>query len=105
MTFRTYSLVIGTIAVTAFVTGCAAMPDQMQQASYPSKECKIVLIDSASKEIRAYNSDMHRQKDEANTATEQAYAVGQVGKAQVLNPRFRMGHNEPNTIAQARNDC
>ena len=98
--FRTYSLAIG---VSALMAGCATMPDQVQQASYPSKECKIVLIDSASQEIRAYAGD--RQKDYANTSTEQAYAVGQVGKAQVLNPRFRTGHNEPNTIAQARNDC
>jgi hypothetical protein len=78
------------------------MPDQVQ-GSYPSKDCKIVLVDSASQEIRAYVGDP--QKDDANTSTEQAYAVGQVGKAQVFNPRFRTGHNEPNTIAQARKDC
>ena len=101
MIFRISSLVIG---IGALIAGCAAMPDQVQQASYPSKECKIVLVDSASQEIRGY-SDTRGQKSEPNTPAEQAFAVGQVGKAQVFNPRFRTGHNEPNAIAQARNDC
>ena len=81
------------------------MPDQAHQTGYASPECKIVLIDSASQEIRAYNSDLHGNQYRPNTATEQAYAVGQIGKQQALNPRFRTGHNEPNNIAQARTDC
>ena len=88
-----------------FLSGCAAMPEQTQQIGDASKQCKIVLVDTASQSIRAYTSDMHARQVESNTPAEQAYAVGQVGKAQVFNPRFRMGHNEPNNIAQARNDC
>ena len=63
-----------------------------------------MLVDSTAKELRAYTGDMHREY-KPNTQVEQDYAVGQVGKAQVLNPRFRLGHNEPNNLAQARNDC
>ena len=88
---------------SALLGGCAGMPDQAQQTA-ARKECKIVLVDSTAQELRAYTGDMHREY-KANTPTEQDYAVGQVGKAQVLNPRFRLGHNEPNNLAQARNDC
>jgi hypothetical protein len=98
------SRILPAVGALALLAGCATMPDQAQQ-SYASAGCKIVLIDSASQEIRAYNSDMHGGTYRPNTPTEQTYAVGQVGKQQALNPRFRMGHNEPNAIAQARNDC
>ncbi|MGH8315918.1 MAG: hypothetical protein ACRETU_12295 [Steroidobacterales bacterium] len=99
------SRIFPAVGALAFLAGCATMPDQTQQASYASPGCKIVLVDSASQEIRAYNSDLHSGQYRPNTPTEQAYAVGQIGKQQALNPRFRMGHNEPNNIAQAHNDC
>ena len=86
----------------ALLPGCATMPDQ---ASYTPAECKIVLVDSASQEIRAYNSDMHDGRYKPNTSTEQAEASAAIGKQQALQPRFRMGHNEPNNIAQAQKDC
>lgn len=93
------------VGAGALLSACATLPEQAQQTSYTSPKCKIVLIDSASQEIRAYNSDLRGGRYQANTPTEQAYAVGQIGKQQALNPRFRMGHNEPNSIAQAQKDC
>ena len=93
------------VGVSVLLSACATMPDSGQGANYASTGCKIVLIDSASQEIRAYNSDMHGGQYQPNTSTEQAVATGEIGKQQVLNPRFRMGHNEPNNIAQAQKDC
>lgn len=87
---------------SALLLACATMPDQ---ASYAPSECKVVLIDSASQEIRAYNSDLHDGRYKANTSTEQAEASAAIGKQQALRPSFRMGHNEPNPIAQAQKDC
>ena len=93
------------IGASVLLSACATMPDPAQQANYASTKCKIVGIDSASQEIRAYNSDMHGRQYEPNTSIEQAEATAAIGKQQALNPRFRMGHNEPNNIAQAQKDC
>ena len=40
----------------ALLAGCAGMPDQAQQTA-ARKECKIVLVDSTAKELRAYKED------------------------------------------------
>ncbi|HEY2864259.1 MAG TPA: hypothetical protein VGK37_11630 [Casimicrobiaceae bacterium] len=91
------------IGAAVLLSACSTMPDQAQQTA--STECKIVLIDSASQEIRAYNSDIRSGRYQPNSPIEKTEATGGIGKAQVQNPRFRMGHNEPNNIAQAQKDC
>ncbi len=91
------------VGVSVLLSACATMPDP--GPSYASAGCKIVLIDSASQEIRAYNSDMHGGRYQPNTSIEQAEATGAIGKQQAIRPGFRMGHNEPNNIAQAQKDC
>jgi hypothetical protein len=93
------------VGASVLLSACATMPDSAQQANYASTGCKIVLIDSASQEIRAYNSDMHGGRYQPNTSIEQAEATGAIGKQQAIRPGFRMGHNEPNNIAQAQKDC
>jgi hypothetical protein len=97
-------LALGVVALSGLLSSCASMPDaQAQQTAY-SKECKIVLVDSASQEIHGY-ATLGREKYQANTPTEQDLAVAGVGKAQVFQPQFRTGVREPNTVAQARRDC
>jgi hypothetical protein len=97
-------LAVGAIALSGLLSSCASMPDaQAPQTAY-SKECKIVLVDSASQEIHGY-ATLGRQKFEANTPTEQDLAIAGVGRAQVFQPEFRTGVREPNTVAQARRDC
>jgi hypothetical protein len=92
------------IAASGLLASCANMPDSQTLQTADRKECKIVLVDSASQEIHGY-ATLGRQKYEANTPTEQDLAIAGVGKAQVFHPQFRNGVREPNTVAQARRDC
>ena len=97
-------LALAGIAASGLLAGCAAMPDAQAQQTAANTECKIVLVDSASQEIHGY-ATLGREKYQENTQTEKDLAIAGVGKAQVLNQRFRSGVNEPNTVAQSRRGC
>ena len=100
-------LIYAALSATGLLGGCANMPDQTQTAS--SQGCKIVLIDSASKEISAYNSDMHRDKSAyAQGQIQQDYADAKVGDAQNKDRRPLTGlqfHGTPNAMTVARRGC
>jgi len=100
-------LIYTALGATGLLAGCANMPDQTQTAS--TQGCKIVLIDSTSKEISAYNSDMHRDKSGyAQGEIQQNYADAKVGDAQNKDRRPLTGlqfHGSPNAMTDARRGC
>ncbi len=95
-------LVYAALGATGALGGCANMPDQTQTAS--TQGCKIVLIDSASQEIAAYNSDMHRGRYAPNNQTEQNYADAKVGDSQNKDRRLEF-KGTPNAMSDARRGC
>jgi hypothetical protein len=96
-------LIYAALGATGVLGGCANMPDQTQTAS--TQGCKIVLIDSASKEISAYNSDMHKDKrGYAQSQIEQNYADAKVGDSQNKDRRLEF-RGTPNAMTDARRGC
>jgi hypothetical protein len=97
-------LIYAALGATGVLGGCATTPDQTQTA-YDSQGCKIVLIDSASQEISAYNSDMHKHKSGyAQSQIEQNYADAKVGDAQNKDRRLQF-KGTPNAMTDARRGC
>ena len=106
MTHRT--TVYGLIAAsTVLLSACAGVPMQDNRAAtaYNEQECKIVYYSSATQSIAAYNKDLHGSKPVSpQTPAEQALAVGQVGNAQIHNPRL-LGHGSANVMDDAQRKC
>ena len=84
---------------------CANMPDQTASRSY-SMGCKATLVTSASQEISAYNSDMHKAPYPPQTQAEQDYARAQVGKAVLNQPATTIkGVGAGNALDDTRRGC
>jgi hypothetical protein len=84
------------------LAGCAGMPDQAQDTAY-TYGCKVVVIDTASKEIGAYNSDIHK-KPLVNEPIEQTEGLGKLGNIQNRDRRL-LGRGSPNTMDDAQRGC
>jgi hypothetical protein len=94
-----------TAGAVGLLGACADMPDQTASTSY-STGCKATLVTSASQEISAYNSDMHKTPYPAQTQAEQDYARAQVGKAVLNQPATKIkGVGAGNALDDARRGC
>lgn len=105
MTIQKSRIALLTAGAVGLLCACAGMPDQTASRSY-STECKASLVTSASQEIAAYNSDMHKNPYPPQTQAEQEYARAQVGKAVLNQPATTIkGVGAGNALDDARRGC
>jgi hypothetical protein len=105
MTIQKSRIALVTVGAIGLLYGCAGMPDQTASRTY-STGCKATLVTSASQEISAYNSDMHKTPSPPQTQAEQDYARAQVGKAVLNQPATKIkGVGAGNALDDTRRGC
>jgi hypothetical protein len=105
MTIQKSRIALLIAGAVGLLGACADMPDQTASRSY-SMGCKATLVTSASQEISAYNSDMHKKPYAPQTQAEQDYAAGQVGQAVLRQPPTKLkGPGAGNALDDARRGC
>ncbi len=105
MTIQKSLIALVTAGAIGLLSACAGMPDQTATSSY-STGCKATLVTSASQEISAYNSDMHKKPYAPQTQAEQDYAAGQVGQGVLRQPATKLkGPGAGNALDDARRGC
>ena len=105
MTIQKSLIALVTAGAIGLLSACAGMPDQAATNNY-STGCKATLVTSASQEISAYNSDMHKKPYAPQTQAEQDYAAGQVGQGVLRQPPTKLkGPGAGNALDDARRGC